>query len=180
MPFGLHGTPAMFQRTWCSICGWCSGLQPDMGRGPEPCGFGVVVIPGSGYNCKPSQVYLSQKLFPREKNYSVIEKEALAIKWEVEALWYYLLGRTFTLIMEHAPLCWLHTMKDMNSQIMRWYLDLQPFSFQIHQDQKGPPQCRICFTGEGSGIQGEQYLGRSVKGMGMWWSKPVSSWQGRS
>ncbi|CAM5106316.1 unnamed protein product [Natator depressus] len=37
-------------------------------------------------------VYLSRKLFPRERNYSVVEKEALAVKWAVDALRYYILG----------------------------------------------------------------------------------------
>ena len=43
----------------------------------------------------------------------------------VGALCYYLLGRLFILWLDHAPLQWLHRMKDANVQITRWYLALQ-------------------------------------------------------
>ncbi|KAG6936602.1 hypothetical protein G0U57_011985, partial [Chelydra serpentina] len=77
-------------------------------------------------------VYLSRKLFPRERNYSVIEKEALAVKWAVDALRYYVLGAPFILVTDHAPLKWLNKMKDTNGRLMRWYLALQPYAFTIH------------------------------------------------
>nr|XP_025044422.1 uncharacterized protein LOC112547106 [Pelodiscus sinensis] len=75
--------------------------------------------------------YLSRKLFPRERNYAVIEKEALAIKWAIDSLRYFLTGNTFTLVTDHAPLKWMQSMKDNNARIMRWYLSLQPFRFDI-------------------------------------------------
>ncbi|XP_075779243.1 uncharacterized protein LOC142827525 [Pelodiscus sinensis] len=76
-------------------------------------------------------LYLSRKLYPRETRYSTIEREALAVKWAVDALRYYLLGSTFLVVTDHAPLRWLQTMKDTNARIMRWYLALQPYSFQV-------------------------------------------------
>ncbi|KAL3997082.1 hypothetical protein ACER0C_009738 [Sarotherodon galilaeus] len=77
-------------------------------------------------------LYLSRKLLPRETNYSTVEKEALAIKWALEKLRYYLLGREFELETDHRALTWIHSMKDHNSQLTRWYLSLQPFRFTIH------------------------------------------------
>ncbi|MGH0179970.1 UNVERIFIED_CONTAM: hypothetical protein FKN15_002986 [Acipenser sinensis] len=56
----------------------------------------------------------------------MIEKECLAVKWAVDAPRYYLTGRAFNLVTDHAPLKWLHSMKDTNSRITRWYLALQP------------------------------------------------------
>ena len=76
-------------------------------------------------------VYISRKLSDRETRYSTIEKECLAIRWAVDALRYYLLGRSFTLCSDHAPLQWLHRMKDANARITRWYLALQPFKFKV-------------------------------------------------
>jgi len=52
-------------------------------------------------------LYLIWKLVEREERYSTVEKECLAIKWAVGALWY-LLGRAFTLCLNHAPLRSLH------------------------------------------------------------------------
>ncbi len=76
-------------------------------------------------------LYISQKLSKRETMYSTIEKECLAIRWAVLTLRYYLLGREFTLCSDHAPLQWLHRMKDTNARITRWYLALQPFKFKV-------------------------------------------------
>lgn len=50
-------------------------------------------------------LYLSRKLFPREKSYSIIEKESLATKWVVDAFRVgYLLGSSFSLITHHYAL----------------------------------------------------------------------------
>ncbi|XP_034446667.1 uncharacterized protein LOC117764737 [Hippoglossus hippoglossus] len=76
-------------------------------------------------------LYISRKLSEREARYSTIEKECLAIRWAVDTLRYYLLGRPFTLCSDHAPLQWLHRMKDANARITRWYLALQPFKFKV-------------------------------------------------
>uniref|UniRef100_A0A8C1RIN6 Gypsy retrotransposon integrase-like protein 1 n=1 Tax=Cyprinus carpio TaxID=7962 RepID=A0A8C1RIN6_CYPCA len=76
-------------------------------------------------------LYISRKLSKRETRYSTIEKECLAIRWAVLTLRYYLLGREFTLCSDHAPLQWLHRMKDTNARITRWYLALQPFKFKV-------------------------------------------------
>lgn len=76
-------------------------------------------------------LYISRKLLPLEKNYSIIKKECLAVKWVVMALSYYLLGRYFTIVIDHAPLKWLHHMKDSNARITRWNLGLQPYVFRV-------------------------------------------------
>lgn len=75
--------------------------------------------------------FLRRKLHPAECRYSTIERETLAIKWAVEELQYYLSNIPFILMTDHAPLQWLHRVKDSNSCILRWYLALLPFSFQV-------------------------------------------------
>ncbi|XP_059415131.1 uncharacterized protein LOC132149742 [Carassius carassius] len=44
---------------------------------------------------------------PTSKTQAMVEREALAIKWAVLELRYYLLGRHFTMVMDHAPLQWM-------------------------------------------------------------------------
>ena len=76
-------------------------------------------------------VYISRKLLPNERNYSTVEKEALAIKWSLDKLRYYLLGREFVLVTDHAPLKWMAGAKDTNAWVTRWFLALQDFRFKV-------------------------------------------------
>uniref|UniRef100_A0A3B1KDF6 Gypsy retrotransposon integrase-like protein 1 n=1 Tax=Astyanax mexicanus TaxID=7994 RepID=A0A3B1KDF6_ASTMX len=76
-------------------------------------------------------LYISRALNPAEKRYAALEREALAIKWAVEELRYFLTGRQFTLVTDHAPLQWVSKHKDTNARVTRWFLALQEFSFQV-------------------------------------------------
>lgn len=49
----------------------------------------------------------------------------------MESLQYYLMNNPFVLIIDHAPLQWLHCVKDSNLQVLQWYLALLSFSFQV-------------------------------------------------
>ncbi|XP_073688694.1 von Willebrand factor A domain-containing protein 5A-like [Garra rufa] len=76
-------------------------------------------------------IYISRKLSKAGKNYAAVEKEALAIKWAVLELRYYLLGRKFTLVTDHAPLQWMAQAKDTNARLTCWFLSLQDFHFEV-------------------------------------------------
>ena len=76
--------------------------------------------------------FASRKLLPREKNYSVIEKECLAIVWSLQVFYVYLFGQKFTIETDHQPLSWLEKMKNANQRLTRWTLAVQPFCFEIH------------------------------------------------
>uniref|UniRef100_A0A9J7WVP0 ribonuclease H n=1 Tax=Cyprinus carpio carpio TaxID=630221 RepID=A0A9J7WVP0_CYPCA len=76
-------------------------------------------------------VYISRKLSTTEQRYAAVEKEALAVKWAVLELKYYLLGRKFTLYTDHAPLQWMARAKDTNARVTRWFLALQDFHFDV-------------------------------------------------
>ena len=75
--------------------------------------------------------FASKKLLSRERNYSVIEKECLAIVWSIDKFHRYLFGSKFILETDHEPLRYLQTAKTLNPRIMRWALKLQPYSFRI-------------------------------------------------
>jgi hypothetical protein len=75
--------------------------------------------------------FLSRKLLPRERNYSTIEKECLAIVWGVQMLDPYLFGTMFTVQTDHNPIQWLNSLKAKNQRLLRWSLSLQEYRFDI-------------------------------------------------
>jgi hypothetical protein len=75
--------------------------------------------------------FLSRKLLPREKNYSTIEKECLAVVWGIQMLDSYLFGRMFTVQTDHNPIRWLNSIKAKNQRLLRWSLMLQEYRFDI-------------------------------------------------
>lgn len=60
-------------------------------------------------------LFISRKLLKHERNYATIDKEALAIKWALGKLQYYLLGREFLLVTDHAPLKLMASNKSQNA-----------------------------------------------------------------
>ena len=75
--------------------------------------------------------FASRKLLDREKRYSTIERECLAIVWAVHKFFRFLWGVRFVLQTDHRPLTYLRTSNFKNSRIMRWALSLQEFSFEV-------------------------------------------------
>ena len=75
--------------------------------------------------------YASRKLNERERGYSVIEKECLAIVWAVRKFQAYLYGRTFILQTDHQPLVYLNRSKVSNGRLMRWAIFLQSYNFVV-------------------------------------------------
>ncbi|XP_076638854.1 uncharacterized protein LOC143350715 [Colletes latitarsis] len=75
--------------------------------------------------------YASRTLNEAEINYSTIEKELLAVLFGVEHFRPYLYGRQFTLVTDHRPLVWLHSVKDPTSKIMRWRIRLNEYDYNI-------------------------------------------------
>ncbi len=94
-------------------------------------GLGAVLLQEVEGERRPV-VFLSRKLLDRETRYSTVEKECLAMKWAIDTLRYYLLGRHFFLETDHRALQWLHRMRDANMRIAGWYLALQPYDFTVH------------------------------------------------
>ena len=71
-----------------------------------------------GYNHPVA--HFRRKLLPREQKCGNTEKEYLAIKLGMEVFQVYLLGKEFTIQMEHRALKWLTRFKDNNNRIMLW------------------------------------------------------------
>lgn len=75
--------------------------------------------------------FASKKFADREKRYSIMEKECLALVWAVKKFQVYLYGRTFTLQTDHQPLVYLDKCKVENARIMRWALFLTSYPMHI-------------------------------------------------
>ena len=88
-------------------------------------GLGVVLEQGDRVIA-----YASRTLTTAEKNYSVIQRECLAIIFALKQFRHYLIGRRFTLLTDHAPLQWLAGQK-MEGLLARWALSMQEFDFAI-------------------------------------------------
>ena len=73
--------------------------------------------------------YWGRQLTKCERNYSTIEKEALAAVLAVKEFYPYLYGFHFTLLTDHNPLTSLKGIKD--GGLMRWILFLQQFNFEF-------------------------------------------------
>ncbi|MCP4602417.1 MAG: DDE-type integrase/transposase/recombinase [Proteobacteria bacterium] len=71
--------------------------------------------------------YSSRTLTKAEKNYPIIEKEALAVIYAVKTFRPYLYGHPFTVVTDHEPLKWLLTTANPSSRITRWSLLLRQF-----------------------------------------------------
>ena len=65
------------------------------------------------------------------KNYSTIEKEALAIVFAVSKFRQYIYGKKIILYTDHSPLQWLMSHRDTASKLIRWALLLQEYDIEI-------------------------------------------------
>ena len=82
-------------------------------------------------------MYLSRRLTSAERNYSNIEREALAVVWATLRARNFLLGSHFTLNCDHQPLEFIFNPnralpKVTSARILRWAIQLMAFDYEIH------------------------------------------------
>lgn len=86
--------------------------------------LGAVLVQGTGADEHPIE-YASRLLIPAERNYSTIEREALAVVWALEKFRGYIEGQEINIITDHQPLKWLMTLKSPSGRLARWALKIQ-------------------------------------------------------
>ena len=80
--------------------------------------------------------YASRTVTTAKKNYSQLEKEVLAVVYEVSKFHYYLYGRHFIIQSDHQPLSYLFSNSKAispttSSRIKHWPLTLSTYSYTI-------------------------------------------------
>ena len=95
-------------------------------------GIGAVLLQEDNNGIDHPVCYFSMK-FNKQKNYSTIEKECLALILAIHQFEVYLTSSTSPIVVfsDHNPLSFLHKLKNKNQRLLRWSLLLQEFNLDI-------------------------------------------------
>lgn len=96
-------------------------------------GAGAVLIQEDDGGIERPVCFFSRKFNSHQRNYSTIEKEALALILALQHFEVYIGGNSSAVIVysDHNPLTFLHSLKNPNQRLMRWCLFLQPFHLDV-------------------------------------------------
>lgn len=75
--------------------------------------------------------YASRSLSRSERNYSVTERECLAVIFSIEKFRPYIEGVKFTVITDHHSLLWLNNLKNPTGKLARWAIRLRQHNFEL-------------------------------------------------
>nr|CAH0098669.1 unnamed protein product [Daphnia galeata] len=75
--------------------------------------------------------YVSRLMSSAELNYSVSEKECLALVWAVDKFKTYIWGNKARILTDHHALCWLLKKRNLAGRLARWSLQLQDLDLEI-------------------------------------------------
>lgn len=92
--------------------------------------IGATLSQDQGHGLQPI-AYLSKKLNPAEKNYTVREQELLAIIRALGEWRHYLHGAPFKVYTDHHSLQWIHTQPNLNARQARWMEKIAEFDFEV-------------------------------------------------
>ena len=99
-------------------------------------GVGAVLAQKDSQDIEHPIAFASRSLAPAEKNYSQLDKEALAIIFSVKRFHQYLFERTFVIVTDHRPLLGLFgpdrpIPQLASARIQRWSLTLSAYKYTL-------------------------------------------------
>ena len=99
---------------------------------PDACGYwiGAVLLQNICGTERPIS-FASRLLSGSETNYSITEKECLALVWAVKKFRPIIWGLSITIATDHHALCWLMSKKDLAGRLARWSMFLQEYDITI-------------------------------------------------
>jgi transposase InsO family protein len=98
----------------------------------DACEYGIGCILTQEYNNRKYVIaYASRTLSAAERNYSSVEREALAIVWATKHFRQYLEGGPVIVRSDCKALEWLKTARDPTGRLARWAMKLSPYHIII-------------------------------------------------
>ncbi len=96
-------------------------------------GAGAVLLQDDDDGVEHPVAYFSKKFLSHQKNYSTIEKEALALLLSLQHFEVYVGSSSIPVLIftDHNPLIFLSRMRNANQRLMRWSLFIQDFNLEI-------------------------------------------------
>ena len=103
---------------------------------PDACGYGVgAVLVQRQMGEERPLAFASRIMTASERNYSITEKECLALVWAVKKFRFFIWGRPIRIVTDHHALCWLQSKKDLAGRLSRWAMQLMEYKYTIaHKD----------------------------------------------
>jgi hypothetical protein len=94
-------------------------------------GVGAVLVQLNDAQEERPVAYMSKKLNSAQRNYSVTERECLAVILGIERFRCYLELQEFEVVTDHSSLSWLMRQANLKGRLARWAMNLQGHKFTI-------------------------------------------------
>lgn len=94
-------------------------------------GLGAVLTQEDADGCERAIAFASRTLNRAERNYSVTERECLAVVFATDKFRPYVEGLSFTVVTDHHSLVWLTRMSEPTGRLARWAVKLQQYDFTL-------------------------------------------------